>query len=100
MCTFDAHLSHYTMASHLTSEQRLDYITREIDKILEMLDGAEDCKRIYQSLMQLSTMYKASNGAWPVQATGMGVWLSELRKLDPLRSGRWTDLDRELHSKV
>lgn len=100
MCTFDSHLCQDTMASHLTPDQRLKYMTGEIDKILEMLDGAEDCKWIYQSLIQLSTMYKASSGAWPSQAAGMGNWVSELRKLDSLRTGRWTDLDRALHIEV
>lgn len=100
MCTFDPHLCHHAMASHLTPDKRLEYITGEIDKILDMLDGAEDCKWIYQSLIQLSTMYKASSGAWPDQAAGIRGWLSELRKLDPLRTGRWTDLDRALNIEV
>lgn len=100
MCTFDRHLCQDTMAPHLTPDQGLEYITGEVDKILEMLDGAEDCKWIYQSLIQLSTMYKASSGSWPDQAASIRDWLSELRKLDPLRTGRWTDLDRALHTEV
>lgn len=100
MCTFDPHLCQDTVAPHLTPDQRLEYIIGEIDKILEMLDGAEDCKWIYQSLIQLSTMYKASSGMWPDQAASISDWLSELRKLDPLRTGRWTDLERALQTEV
>ena len=100
MCTFDQRLCQHTMAPRLKHDQRIEYMTKEIDKLLEMLDGAEDCKWIFQSLIQLSTMYKASSGAWPAQADAKGDWVTQLRNLDPLRTGRWTELDRTLQSEI
>lgn len=82
------------MAPDLSDEARLEYISNEINKILEMLDGAEDCKWIYQSLVQLSIAYKVSSGKWPQHADEIGQWMSELQKLDPLRKGKWIDISR------
>ncbi|KAF7197029.1 Geranylgeranyl transferase type-2 subunit alpha [Pseudocercospora fuligena] len=38
----------------VTNGDRLQYLEQEIDSIKEMLDGAEDCKYIYQALLDYS----------------------------------------------
>lgn len=96
MCNFDPVYAKSSMAPNMSKEQRVDYISREIDMLLDMLDGAEDCKWIYQSLLQLCTMYKEVGGDWPSRRTEMSDWLDELHKLDPLRKGRWIDLRSKL----
>ncbi|KAL9121603.1 MAG: hypothetical protein Q9187_001843 [Circinaria calcarea] len=96
MCTFDPQLSSNTMAPNLTYEERLEYISTEIDKVVEMLEGAEKCKWIFQSLIQLCLTYKAIASHWPLQAKELRNWMIELEKLDPLRKGRWTDVVRTL----
>ena len=85
-----------TMAPGLSKDERLDYVSKQIESLLDMLDGAEDCKWIYQSLLQLCVVYRDNSGNWPIQKQEMPKWIEELRKLDPLRSGRWADLKRNL----
>ena len=96
MCTFDPVYAKSSMVPNLSKEQRLGYVSREIEMLLDMLDGAEDCKWIYQSLLQLCTMYNEVSGNWPPQREEMSTWLEELHKLDPLRTGRWVDMRSKL----
>lgn len=91
MCTFDPEYAPRSMAPALTTEERSKYLLQEIERILEMLDGAEDCKYIYQSLIYLSMLYKDLNGFWPEKSSDVGKWIKELGKVDPLRAGRWAD---------
>lgn len=85
------------MAPHLSQSERTEYLCDEIQAIEEMLDGAEDCKYIYQALIDCTMLLSKVRGSMPAsdQERVLG-WLSELKKLDPLRSGRWLDLERTL----
>ena len=96
MCTFDPAYANQTMAPGLSSEQRMAYVNREFESLLEMLDGAEDCKWIYQALIELSLLHKRLNGEWPMQKDQMQSWVRHLHDLDPLRKGRWQDLKQGL----
>lgn len=97
MACFDTSLSWRTMAPHLSQSERTEYLCDEIQAIEEMLDGAEDCKYIYQALIDCTMLLSKVRGSMPAsdQERVLG-WLSELKKLDPLRSGRWLDLERTL----
>lgn len=80
-----------------TNADRTAYLEQEIDNVREMLDGAEDCKYIYQALLEYSRRYlDIEAGNKKVTTMEMTSWLEELRKLDPLREGRWKDLERPL----
>lgn len=96
MCTFDPKYASVSMAPALTTEERSTYLIQELERVLEMLDGAEDCKWIYQSLIYLSMLYRNSNQSWPTESSGILDWVNELTKLDPLRAGRWNDLKNKL----
>ena len=96
MSTFNPAYAKSSMVPNMSKEQRLSYISKEIEMLLDMLDGSEDSKWIYQSLVQLCALYKEVGGDWPAQRTEMQAWLEELHKLDPLRDGRWTDLRNNL----
>ncbi|KAA8648769.1 Rab geranylgeranyltransferase BET4 [Aspergillus tanneri] len=99
MCTFVPTLCEQTMAPNLSNPERLDYLRREIDKIQDMLDGAEDCKYIYQALIDCTLLAAKVEGSMSSgdQKKILG-WLSELKQLDPLRRGRWLDFERSLCS--
>ncbi|KAL4909065.1 hypothetical protein BDW74DRAFT_145902 [Aspergillus multicolor] len=100
MCTFDPSKSGQTMAPNLTKTERLDYIHREIEEIQEMLDGAEDCKYLYQALIDCTLLAARAKQTTPDgdQKMQISAWLSELKKLDPLRAGRWLELEQSLCS--
>lgn len=79
--------------SPVTNADRLHYLEQELDSIREMLDGAEDCKYIYQALLDYSGRYlEVDAGNKKITTQEMSGWLEELRRLDPLREGRWRDL--------
>ena len=80
-----------------TNGDRLRYLEQELDNVKDMLDGAEDCKYIYQALLEYSQRYlEVETGNKTVTTMDMKEWLDELRKIDPLREGRWADLGKTL----
>lgn len=96
MSTFDPRYAGDSIAPDLTADERVKYVAQEFDRVQEMLDGAEDCKWIYQSLIQLSILYKSLTTKWPLKASSVQTWIDELLRLDPLRAGRWNDLKASL----
>ena len=85
-----------SIAPDLTIQERLEYLTREIDEIKEMLELADDTKWIYQSLIDLSILYKDLAGQWPSSIDDVREWVDKLMELDPLRKGRWMELKGSL----
>ncbi|KAL2001489.1 hypothetical protein VTN02DRAFT_1690 [Thermoascus thermophilus] len=97
MCTFDPTLAAQTMAPNLTNSERLDYVRKEIEAIEELLDGAEDCKWIYQALIECTLLASKIEGTLSGEAqANVRRWLGELQKLDPLRRGRWLDFEQSI----
>lgn len=74
----------------------MEYVSQEYKKILEMLDGAEDCKWIYESLIQISILYNSLSNKWLAPEDQIHSWIRELKRLDPLRKGRWHDIEEGL----
>ena len=95
MCTFDSKSATGSMVPALTATERSAYIREEILKVREMLDGAEDCKWIYQSLIHLSHLYREHGNDCFEEADHVEQYVNELVKLDPLRAGRWKDLKKQ-----
>ena len=86
------------MVPDLTTVERIAYVSEEIIKIREMLDGAEDCRWIYQSLIHLNILYRELGNDWFEESDHVGEYIDELAKLDPLRLGRWNDLRSQIKS--
>ncbi|KAJ5224057.1 hypothetical protein N7468_008599 [Penicillium chermesinum] len=101
MCVFDPSVAHRTMAPHLSTPERLQYLQQEIELIEEMLDGAEKCKYIYQSLIECTLLVSKITGNLSAEDHERIVsWLSELKQCDPLRQQRWLDFERALQSNA
>ncbi|KAK7544605.1 uncharacterized protein J3D65DRAFT_563914 [Phyllosticta citribraziliensis] len=82
---------------NLDRNVRQEFVEEELESIKDMLDGAEDCKWIYRALLDTAVALKQLREGNNVELDEeMAEWLSELRKLDPLRSGRWDDLSKKL----
>ncbi|EXJ77001.1 geranylgeranyl transferase type-2 subunit beta [Capronia epimyces CBS 606.96] len=97
MCTFDLDLAAKSMAPHLSTEQRLSYIASERRYIEEVLEDAQDCKWPYQALIECTLLEaKMQQGLQEDGRTKILQWLTELKTLDPLRKGRWLDMERSL----
>ena len=101
MCTLDPGYEKKVMAPNLTNDERLQYISNEMDSISELLvdaEGSPDCKWMYQSLIEMSRLYMNLSNRWPSQADHVDEWIIELQKLDPARRGRWQDLGKTIHA--
>jgi geranylgeranyl transferase type-2 subunit alpha len=75
----------------LSSEDRFHYYEQELERIKEMLEDFDDCKWIYEALIQYSIEYNRLKNIVPPNEDDLGMWLRELGRLDPMRSGRWDE---------
>ncbi|KAJ5637691.1 hypothetical protein N7490_007570 [Penicillium lividum] len=97
LSVFDPATADRTMAPNLTTSERLEYLRQEIENIEEIIDGAEDCKYIYQALIECTMLVSKVTGSLSSQDRNQILsWLSELKQLDPLRERRWLDFERTL----
>ncbi|KIW62347.1 hypothetical protein PV04_10528 [Phialophora macrospora] len=101
MCTFDPDQAAKSMAPNLSKEQRLEYIAAEREYIEEVLEDAQDCKWPYQALIEC-TLLEGKLKSGLVESDGVKVkeWLQTLKTLDPLRKGRWNDMEQQLAIKL
>lgn len=97
MSTFDPSKSHKSMAPNLSDMERLEYVATEQTFIEELLEDAEDSKWVYQALIECALLKGKLTGSLPAGAKNdIRTWLDNLKKLDPLRNGRWNDTERAL----
>jgi geranylgeranyl transferase type-2 subunit alpha len=89
---------HPAMTPGFTTQDRATYLTREIDEIKELLEDYDDVKLIYEALFEYTLYLCQLEGRQPNadERADLVVWLAKLRQLDPMRNGRWADLERDL----
>jgi len=81
-----------------TNHDRTKYLEQEISEIREVLVDTDDCKWVYQYLLQYTAGYLLIEGGNKLVTTqDMCSWLAKLRTLDPLRQQRWNDLQKSLN---
>ncbi|KAL8703153.1 MAG: hypothetical protein Q9201_003657 [Fulgogasparrea decipioides] len=88
---FGSRVEMNSIVPNLAIDDKLTYIKAQIEDLLDMLEGAETCKWIYQRLLDLSLMSSSLNDRWPVEFSVVQKWVDSLLELDPLRKGRWND---------
>ena len=97
MCTFDPELATRTMAPNLDNAQRREYLANEREFIEELLEDTSDCKWVYQALIELALLEAKLDGSISQQSKGTVLgWFEKLKTLDPLRRGRWQDLESSI----
>lgn len=97
LCTFDPDRASQTFAPLLSDSVRLDYLSKEVGFIKELLDDFSDCKWIYQALIDCKLLASKIQGFMSEPDQGeVKAWLIELKSLDQLRGGRWVDLEKKL----
>ena len=102
MTTLTDYVGHGTITPHFTPEDRAEYVTRQLVILKDMLDGAEDCKWIYNALIEYTMALCRMEERAPDsdEKQDCTLWLTELRGLDPDRGGRWDDLERALSHEL
>lgn len=98
MLNLTEHADRSTIAGQLTVEERVAYLKQEIADIKELSEDYDDCKLIYENLMEYTVALSALEGRQPSsdEKVQLESWLSTLRKLDPMRQGRWEDVEKGL----
>ncbi|CAI6097154.1 unnamed protein product [Clonostachys chloroleuca] len=84
-----------TIAPDLTDEERKSYIESEIVEIKDLLEDYEDIKWIYEALLEYTLAIDKLTKAAPSSQQDLSSWLGKLRTLDPMRAGRWSDLEKQ-----
>ncbi|KAH6851049.1 hypothetical protein B0I37DRAFT_127585 [Chaetomium sp. MPI-CAGE-AT-0009] len=92
---------HPAMTPDFTREDRVAYLTREIDEIKELVEDYDDVKLIYEALFEYTVYHSQleERQPEPSERADLVAWLEKLRELDPMRNGRWADLEREYSLK-
>ncbi|KAK8040019.1 geranylgeranyl transferase type-2 subunit beta [Apiospora rasikravindrae] len=89
------------IAPNLSLADRREFVDREVTEIKDLLEDYDDVKLIYEALLEYAMAYRAmgvSDGDTANQDEMM-AWLAKLRELDPLRRGRWDDLEKSLKAR-
>ncbi|KAI2602505.1 protein prenylyltransferase [Hypoxylon sp. NC1633] len=89
-----------TIAPALSVAERVAYARKEIDNIKDLLEDYGDVKWIYEALLEYTI---ALRGLEEYAGDKLGLenpqqWLERVRKLDPMRAGRWDDIEKQLAS--
>lgn len=97
MLTFDPETAAKSIAPELSNQDRLEYVKAEQEFVEELLEDAADSKWVYQTLMECALIEAKLNGQ-PAEGSKKNIqmWTQKLRELDPLRNGRWADLEETL----
>jgi geranylgeranyl transferase type-2 subunit alpha len=98
MTTLIDTVGHATITPNFTKDDRIEYVTRQLVNLKDMLVGAEDCKWIYNALLEYTLALCEMEERQPRgdEKQDCASWLMEVRKLDTLRRGRWDDLEKTL----
>ncbi|KAG7139872.1 hypothetical protein HYQ46_008067 [Verticillium longisporum] len=86
-----------TIAPNLCAEVKVPILQSEIDNIKDLLeDYDDDLKLAYEALMDYTPALARLEGRDETEANRAELqgWLAKLRKLDPMRKGRWDDFER------
>jgi len=100
MSTLTEAVGHATITPNFTRDDRIEYIQRQLVNLRDFQDGGEDCKWVYNALLEYTLAVCEMEERLPGhdEVEDCKAWLSQLRKLDPMREGRWNDLEKSLKS--
>ncbi|KAG8531183.1 uncharacterized protein KY384_004541 [Bacidia gigantensis] len=95
---FDPDSAESSIVKDITAEERNTYVADELQKVNDMLKGAEDCKWIYLALIRMGMLHRKLTGKWKTERQKLVEYIKILHQVDPLRAGRWQDLKKELEA--
>ena len=87
-----------TMAPGLSTAERATYISLEIAAVKDLLEDYADIKWVFEALVECTLALAQLEGRAPTaeEKVDLEAWVVQLRALDPMRRGRWDDLEKEL----
>ncbi|KAK3997042.1 hypothetical protein QBC44DRAFT_316077 [Cladorrhinum sp. PSN332] len=86
-----------TITPAFTFEERSSYLKREIEEIKDLLEDYEDVQLIYEALVDYTLYLCRLEKRKPTEEEREELvsWVGKLKELDPMRNGRWADLERD-----
>ncbi|KAI0910905.1 hypothetical protein F4823DRAFT_561434 [Ustulina deusta] len=91
-----------TIAPNLTANQKISYLEQEVEFIKDLLEDFPDIKWPYEALLEytlaLRKLQPSAKGEG--QDNDPNFWLSKLRKLDAMQTGRWNDVERDVERQL
>ncbi|KAK4166744.1 geranylgeranyl transferase type-2 subunit alpha [Cladorrhinum sp. PSN259] len=86
-----------TITPAFTLEERISYVSREIEEIKDLLEDYEDVQLIYEALVDYTLYLSRLEERKPTEEEREDLvsWVGQLKELDPMRNGRWADLERD-----
>ncbi|KAI0020362.1 hypothetical protein F4780DRAFT_742133 [Xylariomycetidae sp. FL0641] len=91
-----------SIAPNLTVQERIAYLTREIEEIKDLLEDYKDIKWIYKALLEYTISLRRlrhGEGEETIEDDPRQC-LVKLRELDPMQKGRWDDVERQLDNST
>lgn len=92
-----------SIAPQLTAEQKISYLEREVEFIKDLLQDFPDIKWPYEALLEYTlALRKLQLGAEAgrEEEEDPNFWLTKLRKLDAMQTGRWNDVERDIERQL
>lgn len=85
------------IAPNLSQEAKAAYVKREIDDVKDLLEDYDDIMWIYKALLDYTRALPKAEGRAlsEEEAQDLQTWMAKVRQLDPMRNGRWNDLEKE-----
>lgn len=79
----------------LTVDEKIAYLRHEIDEIKDLLEDYADVKSIYEALLEYAVaLARLEQQRGNSEEGDLETWLTKLRALDPMRTGRWNDVEQ------
>lgn len=97
MSNFDPDTCQKAMAPGLSQAEKVAYVQEEREFVEDLIEDAADSKWVYQALMDCVLIEgKLTGGLSAEMNKNVQTWLEKLKELDPLRSGRWADVQHTI----
>jgi geranylgeranyl transferase type-2 subunit alpha len=103
MTTLAEPTGHASIVPSLSRGDRVEYISRQLVDLRDMLEDAEPehrkwiCNALFQYTLALCELDERKPD--DDEQVDLQTWLGQLRKLDLLRAGRWDDMEDLLNSR-
>lgn len=90
-----------TIAPALTVEERVKTLKHELLEIEDLLDDYKDDKCIYEGLVEYTLdLIRLQPDEGAEMASRLQDWLRKLQALDPMRKGRWDDIQQAISANT
>lgn len=83
----------WAIVKDFTVEERIEMLVAEIEQIIDLGEDYVDVKWTYEALLEYTVALGQLRELNEREKDNLKEWLRKLRVLDPLRRGRWDDVE-------